>query len=61
MDHRLRRLSAILWMVGIIICLLVINSPLGRGYHRFPINILIICALTSFGGGVVCPLAPLQS
>lgn len=47
MDHRLRRLSAILWMVGIIICLLVINSPLGRGYHRFPINILIICALTS--------------
>jgi len=42
MDHRLRRLSAILWAVAILVCLLATNTALGQGYNRLGINLLLM-------------------
>jgi Amt family ammonium transporter len=42
--HRLRRISAVLWAAGIVAGLVVTNSPLGAGYHRQAINLVLIPA-----------------
>ena len=44
MDHRLRRLSAALWAIGIVLCLLVTNTPVGQDYNRLAINLIAIPA-----------------
>jgi len=42
MEHRLRRISTVLWVVGILIGLLVTNTSLGDGYNRAGINLLLV-------------------
>ena len=37
-----RRLSTILWAVGILLALVATNTPGGRGYHRLAINAVVI-------------------
>ena len=44
MDHRLRRLSAVLWTVAILLCLLVTNTPAGQDYNRLAINLFAVPA-----------------
>jgi diguanylate cyclase (GGDEF)-like protein/PAS domain S-box-containing protein len=44
MAHRLRRISAVLWVVGAIAGFVVTNSPLGAGYYRAGINLLLVPA-----------------
>ena len=46
-DHRLRRIAAIFYVVAGGVGLLVANSPLGQGYHRAALNLLAPVALAS--------------